>query len=401
VNRESVLGVHVPSRATGARGPRGLTAAGRTAAVRPQQRERVVHRGGGVGPGLVRRAEERVHGDAEHGAARVVAVPPLVGAYTRPMARARRGETAAPASTDVTAASIRGAGITLRLPSPLVELVDDRLGDVRLLLKRDDLIHGELTGNKWRKLKYVLADARSSGASTLLTFGGAYSNHLRAVAAAGRLYGFSTIGVVRGEERPYNPVLASAVADGMRLHYLDRASYRRKSDPDVVDALRRSFGDFYPIPEGGTTTLAVQGCAELVGEIDEPFDVITCPVGTGGTLAGLSAGLGPGRRALGISVLKGALSLDDEVAQLQRAAIGRVHANWTIDHRFHCGGFARRSPLLDEFLEGFASRHGLRLDPVYVGKMMLGLFTLISQGVVPAGTTVVAVVTGGPSDGSG
>jgi 1-aminocyclopropane-1-carboxylate deaminase len=282
----------------------------------------------------------------------------------------------------------------LQLPSPLQELHDDRLAGVRLLLKRDDLIHPQLTGNKWRKLKYLLADARASRASTLLTFGGAYSNHLRAVAAAGRMCGLTTIGVVRGEEEPYNAVLAEAAADGMRLHYMDRATYRRKTDPEVVDALHRRFGDFYLVPEGGSSRFAIAGCRELVDEIEQPFDVITCPVGTGGTLAGISAGLATGRRALGVSVLKGAASLDDDVRSLQLTATGRVLDNWAIEHRFHCGGFARRSAELDDFLDDFERRHGLRLDHVYVGKMMLGLFTLIGEGAFPAGSTVVAVVTG-------
>ena len=182
---------------------------------------------------------------------------------------------------------MRELELGLQLPSPLQELHDDRLAGVRLLLKRDDLIHPEVTGNKWRKLKYLLADARAARASTLLTFGGAYSNHLRAMAAAGRMCGFTTIGVVRGEEEPFNAMLAAAVADGMQLHYMDRVTYRRKTDPEVIDALHRKFGDFYLVPEGGSTAFAVRGCSELVDEIEQSYDVIMCPVGTGGTLAGI------------------------------------------------------------------------------------------------------------------
>ncbi len=288
-----------------------------------------------------------------------------------------------------------------RLPSPLDELVDDRLHGVRVLLKRDDLIHPDITGNKWRKLKYLLVDARASGASTLLTFGGAYSNHLRAVAAAGRRYGFSTVGVVRGEERPFNDLLAAAERDGMILYYLDRATYRRKNETDVLDSLRAEFGSFYLIPEGGSTRFAIQGCRELVEEIGEPFDVITCAVGTGGTLAGISAGLSAGQRAIGVSALKGATSIEHDVRSLQLDAIGRVLDNWTIDHRFHCGGFARRSPALGSFLIEFADRHGLRLDHVYVGKMMFGLFALVEEGVLAPGSTVIAVVTGRGPEGPG
>jgi 1-aminocyclopropane-1-carboxylate deaminase len=281
-----------------------------------------------------------------------------------------------------------------RTPSPLVELVDGRLGSVRVFLKRDDLIHSEVSGNKWRKLKYLLPDVRASGAATLLTFGGAYSNHVRAVAAVGKRTGLRTIGVVRGEERPYNAVLADCVRDGMQLHYLDRATYRLKSTPDVQARLRQQWGDFFLVPEGGTTARAVRGCAETVVEIERPFDVIVTAVGTGGTLAGLSSGLGSGQRAVGISVLRGAVSLDAEVAELQRAALGHRLDNWAIDHRFHHGGFARRSPELDAFLQEFEARHQLRLDHVYVGKMMFGLFAMVAAGELPASSVVVAVVTG-------
>jgi 1-aminocyclopropane-1-carboxylate deaminase len=207
--------------------------------------------------------------------------------------------------------------------------------------------------------------------------------------------------VVRGEEEPHNAVLDAAVADGMQPYYMDRATYRRKTDPEVLDALHRRFGDFYLVPEGGSTAFAVRGCTELVDEIGQPFDVITCPVGTGGTLAGISAGLALGQRALGFSVLKGASSLNDEVRALQLTATGRVTENWVIEHRFHCGGFARRSPELDDFLDEFDRRHGLRLDHVYVGKLLLGVFTLIEEGTFPVGSTVVAVVTGPGSGGSG
>lgn len=196
----------------------------------------------------------------------------------------------------------------MNVPSPLAELHDDRVArhGVRLLLKRDDLIHPELTGNKWRKLKYNLEAARDYGARTLLTFGGAYSNHIRAVAAAGHYFGFATVGVIRGEEHlPLNDTLAYAVSRGMRLAYLDRGTYREKMKPEVIRRLREEFGDFYLVPEGGSNALAIPGCAELVEEIAERFDVICCPVGTGGTLAGIASALGEGQRAIGFSVLKG------------------------------------------------------------------------------------------------
>ncbi|WP_248964076.1 1-aminocyclopropane-1-carboxylate deaminase/D-cysteine desulfhydrase [Sphaerisporangium perillae] len=319
-------------------------------------------------------------------------------------------------------------GLRLSLPSPLEELRDDRLGDVRLFLKRDDLIHPELPGNKWRKLKYNLAEAGRQGKDTLLTFGGAYSNHIRATAAAGRRFGFATIGVIRGEEHlPLNPTLALAVSWGMRLSYLDRATYRAKDTPEVISRLRAEWGDFYLLPEGGSNAFAVRGCAELPAELDAQlgieareaavlgaeagdgvglgaraiggaggFDVVCCACGTGGTLAGIAAGLAPGRRALGFPVLKGGGFLAGEVERLQRGALGAPTSNWSLDCGFHFGGYARRTPELDAFIEDFAARHGLTLERVYVAKMMYGIFALVAAGAFAPGTRVVTVVTGGP-----
>ncbi len=206
--------------------------------------------------------------------------------------------------------------------------------------------------------------------------------------------GFATIGVIRGEEQPFNESLALAVEDGMRLHYIDRATYRRKSDSTVLAMLRAELGEHYLIPEGGSAPAALLGCAELIAEIPEPFDLVVCPVGTGGTLAGLSMGLSPGQRVLGYAVLRGVEYLDDEIVRLQRETSGRILSNWTVDHRFHCGGFARRSAALDEFITDFERRHGFLLDRVYVAKAMLGLFTCIAQNELGTVGTVVFVVTG-------
>ena len=287
--------------------------------------------------------------------------------------------------------------LDLRLPSPLEELPDGRLtrAGVRLYLKRDDLISPEIPGNKWRKLKYNLTAARAQGHRVLLTFGGAYSNHIRATAAAGHYFGFATIGVIRGEEHlPLNPSLDYAARHGMRLVYLDRATYRDKMSPDVIAGLRGRFGDFYPLPEGGSNAAALRGCAEIPGEISQPFDLICCPCGTGGTLAGLAHGLAAGQRALGFSVLKGGQFLAGDVRSLQRAAFGAPSENWSIYHDFHFGGFAKRDPVLDEFITDFEKRHALALDWVYTAKMMYGLFALVQRGALRPGTVAVALITG-------
>jgi 1-aminocyclopropane-1-carboxylate deaminase/D-cysteine desulfhydrase-like pyridoxal-dependent ACC family enzyme len=268
---------------------------------------------------------------------------------------------------------------------------------IRLLLKRDDLIHPDLPGNKWRKLHLNLRAAADAGPRALLTFGGAYSNHLRATAAAGRLFGFSTLGVVRGDElarRPLNDSLARAAGDGMRLHFMDRATYRRKADPDVLRSLLERHGPAYVIPEGGSNALAARGCADLGRELRGAADTVAVACGTGGTLAGLAAGLGPGQRVIGFPVFRGGGFLHAEIRRLQEAAFGGLRGDWRLDDRFHHGGYARSSPALDEFAADFADRHGLAADRIYVAKALHGVFTLAAEGAIGPGSRLIVVVTG-------
>ncbi|GAB3300581.1 1-aminocyclopropane-1-carboxylate deaminase/D-cysteine desulfhydrase [Hymenobacter tenuis] len=271
---------------------------------------------------------------------------------------------------------------------------------VRLLLLRDDLNHPELPGNKWRKLKYNLQEAQRMGHNTLLTFGGAYSNHVAAVAAAGRLTGLRTVGVVRGEElrdKPLNPTLAQACADGMELHFVDRTTYRRKHDPEVLGALLHETGPAYILPEGGTNALALPGCAELVPELLAltDFDTLCVACGTGGTLAGLILGLNGQRQALGFAALKGADFLRHDVQKLTQQAAGHTFQNWQLRTDYHGGGYARLSPELRVFIREFQQRHNVLLDPIYTSKMMWGILDLMARGYFAVGSTVVAVHTGG------
>lgn len=285
----------------------------------------------------------------------------------------------------------------LRLPSPVVEIDDDRCAaaGVRVLLKRDDLIHPEIPGNKWRKLKDNIATARERGFKTLLTFGGAYSNHIRATAAVGAHFGFSTIGVIRGEEHlPLNPSLRYAVSRGMRLTYLDRTTYREKTSEAVIEALHREFGEFYLIPEGGSNAEAVRGCAELSDELEESVDVVFCAVGTGGTLAGLAAGARSGQLVVGVPVLKGGAFLEDDIVRLQEQVYGSRTGSWRLECDYHFGGYAKRTPELDHFIDDFEQRHGLRLDWVYEAKMMYALFDQVARDNFPTGTTIVALISG-------
>ncbi|MEU0007731.1 pyridoxal-phosphate dependent enzyme [Streptomyces sp. NPDC006314] len=286
--------------------------------------------------------------------------------------------------------------LTARLPSPLQEVRDDRFDrrGVRLLLKRDDLIHPELIGNKWRKL---VPNIEAAGGRALVTFGGAYSNHLRATAAAGRLLGFPTVGVVRGQElagRTLNPSLTRCAADGMRLHFVDRATYRRKSEPETLAGILRAAGagDAYVVPEGGSNTAAVRGCRALGEELRGRADVVAIACGTGGTLAGLAAGLGAGQRALGVPVLKGGF-LEAGIRGLQEGAFGGRRGEWSLDERFHFGGYARTTPELEAFAQDFEERHGLLVERLYVAKLLYGLVSLVEEGAIAGGTTVAAVMT--------
>lgn len=286
------------------------------------------------------------------------------------------------------------APLLLDLPEPFAE----RAG-VRLRLLRDDLLYPELPGNKWRKLKYNLLAAREQGHDTLLTFGGAYSNHLAAVAAAGRRQGFRTIGVVRGEEAAtLSPTLQQCRLDDMELHFVSREAYRRRDEAAWVGEWLTALGPAYVLPEGGTNALALRGVAELVQELDaagETYDALAVACGTGGTLAGLLTGLDGRRLAVGVAALKGADWLRAEVDALTEQATGRRYANYHLHLNAHFGGYARYSAELLAFIDSFYQRHHVLLDPVYTGRLLAGVLQLIEAGHFAPGSTVVAIHTGG------
>jgi len=281
---------------------------------------------------------------------------------------------------------------------PTIKIEDNLLKEasISLFVRREDLIHPHLSGNKWHKLKYNLIEAGKSGNKTLLTFGGAYSNHIYAAAAAGKIFGFETIGVIRGEEHtPLNSTLSFASSCGMKLFYLSRQDYRRKHEPEIIQMLEEKFGNFYLIPEGGSNTLAVKGCSEIIQSIDNEFDVICCASGTGGTIAGLICGLNGSRKALGFSVLKGAGFLSRNVEKLVESFSGKVFHNWQINYDHHFGGYARIDIRLLNFIEQFEQNTRIPLDPIYTGKMMFGIYELVKQGFFLKGTKIIALHTGG------
>jgi 1-aminocyclopropane-1-carboxylate deaminase/D-cysteine desulfhydrase-like pyridoxal-dependent ACC family enzyme len=281
------------------------------------------------------------------------------------------------------------------LPNLTTSLLVEK--ELKLYVKRDDLIHPTISGNKWRKLKYNLLKAREAGYTQLLTFGGAYSNHIAATAAAAKAYGFHSIGIIRGEElnESSNKTLTQATENGMDLQFISREKYRQKEQEDFINSLGKEYGDFYLIPEGGSNTLAVKGCTEIVSEIDIDFDCIISAVGTGGTLSGIACGLHEHQKAVGISALKGANYLDDEVKYLIQAYSGNELNNWQINHEYHLGGYAKVNDDLLHFIEKFKREHEIQLDQVYTGKMMKALFDLIEKDYFKKGSTIIALHTGG------
>ena len=269
--------------------------------------------------------------------------------------------------------------------------------DISLYIKREDLIHPEISGNKYRKLKYNLEQATLENKSTLLTFGGAFSNHISATSFAGKLHGFKMIGVIRGNELgddlentlQINPTLRFAHECGMQFKFVTRSDYRNKTAPEFIAKLAIEMGDFYLVPEGGTNELAVKGCEEILSEETEQFDVICLAVGTGGTISGLINSVKEHQKVLGFPALKGDF--------LQHEIKKYVHQtdNWKLNTDYHFGGYAKTSNELITFINQFKKETSIPLDPVYTGKLLYGIVDLINKGYFEKNTRILAIHTGG------
>ena len=260
---------------------------------------------------------------------------------------------------------------------------------VSLYIKRIDKVHGSVSGNKWFKLKYNLIEAKKRGYNTLLTFGGAYSNHIVATSFAAKENGFKSIGIIRGEEcLPLNSTLTSAKRNGMELHYVSRHDYRAKKSFNFLKKLKVQFGEFYLIDEGGTNEFAIQGSAEILGEHDIQ-DYICCAVGTGGTIAGIIRSASSNQIVIGFPAVKGPNFL-------QVAIKGWTSKkNWVLVNDYSCGGYAKINKSLLNVIDQFYKIHNIPLDVVYTGKMMTGILDLVSKDYFPKGSTILAIHTGG------
>ncbi|MFV8332278.1 1-aminocyclopropane-1-carboxylate deaminase/D-cysteine desulfhydrase [Flavobacterium sp. GSP14] len=266
------------------------------------------------------------------------------------------------------------------------------LNSISVAIKREDLIHPFVSGNKFRKLKYNLLEAKKEKHETLLTFGGAFSNHIAAVAYAGKENGFKTIGIIRGEELQdkitENPTLLFAQNCGMQFEFISREAYRSKSETSFSENLKQQFGAFYLIPEGGTNALAIKGCQEILTPEDAEFDYICCSIGTGGTISGIINSVLPHQKVLGFPALKGDF-LKDEIRNF-------VHNdNWELMNEYHFGGYAKVNPILIQFINQFYAENKIPLDPIYTGKMVFGVLDLIQKNYFRAGSKILLIHTGG------
>ena len=261
-----------------------------------------------------------------------------------------------------------------------------------MLIKREDLIHPVVSGNKFRKLKYNLIQAKDENQETLLTFGGAFSNHIPAVAFAGKKQGFKTIGIIRGDELrdkiQENPTLRFAQECGMQFEFVNRDEYRHKTEAYFLENLKQKFGDFYLIPEGGTNELAVKGCEEILTDEDAQFDYVCCAIGTGGTISGIINSILPHQKVLGFPALKGDF-LQNEIRNFAQ------NENWEIITDYHFGGYGKVKPELIAFINQFYKENKIPLDPIYTGKMVFGVIDLIQKNYFPENSKILLIHTGG------
>lgn len=264
--------------------------------------------------------------------------------------------------------------------------------EIELWIKRDDLLHRVISGNKWRKLKYSLDHALSSGADTLISMGGTYSNHLHALSYVGKTLGLKTIGLIRGEQpETLTPTLCDMRNWGMELKFISRSDYRLLRQYKGCHDLPDLEPQEYWLPEGGAQTLALKGVAELVGEIDVAYNILCAPCGTGATLAGIIDAVPEHVYVIGYAALKNAGFLLNDVESL----LPRPCTNWQINHNYHFGGFAKTSTELLAFIADFEFKTGILLEPVYTGKMMYALYDLITKHSFKPGQRIIAVHTGG------
>ena len=284
--------------------------------------------------------------------------------------------------------------VQAQLPSP-IELLYERRG-VQVYVKREDNIHPEYGGNKWRKLKYNIAKYREGEYKTLVTFGGPFSNHIAATAALAHALDIPAVGLIRGTyEDPHNPTLQRARQYGMRLLQLPKEQYRLKEASPATQQILSTIASPLLIPEGGANASGRQGCAEIMTEIEnysadqDPFDALYLPAGTGTTAAGMMAAHGVSSQVLHIVAVLRDASLQERMEE------ARGESQWQLLTDYHFGGFARVTSELVTFINDFKAAYGLALDPIYNGKAMYALCDRIDKGYHKEGSRLLYIHTGG------
>ncbi|ALB42468.1 MULTISPECIES: 1-aminocyclopropane-1-carboxylate deaminase/D-cysteine desulfhydrase [Nostocales] len=287
---------------------------------------------------------------------------------------------------------------------PLIQQIHSEIcaiADTRLYVLRLDIMHPHVNGNKWFKLKYNLVEAKEKNFSTILTFGGAYSNHIYATAAAGNLFGFRTIGLIRGEENiPLNPTLQFAVAQGMELVYIDRQTYKKRHTEELQNQLKQRFGEVFIIPEGGCNLNGLRGCIEILQTVRK-FNTICLACGTGTTLAGMTLSLSQEQKVIGFPVLKGGDFLNEDINNLLTNYLAsglptlvNTPAPWQLICDYHFGGYAKVTNKLKLFCQDFQQQYDIPLDYIYTGKMFYGVMDLIAKGFFKS-ESLLLIHTGG------
>ena len=274
--------------------------------------------------------------------------------------------------------------ITQKISYPLL-----KEKEIQLFIKRIDLIHPFISGNKYYKLKYNLLESEKQKKNTILTFGGAYSNHIEATAFEAKEKGFKSIGIIRGEETmPLNDTLSFAKENGMQIHYVSREEYRQKHTDSFINRLKEKFSDFYLVPEGGTNQLAIKGTQEILDKNDTQ-DFICSAIGTGGTISGIINSVSNKQKVLGFPAIKGSWDLKKDITNWT------TNNNWQLIEDYNFGGFAKISDELISFITDFYKTQNIPLDANYTGKMMFGILDLIDKDYLPKGSSVLAIHTGG------
>ena len=280
----------------------------------------------------------------------------------------------------------------INIPTPIVQIYDDLFIEkgVEVFVKRDDLTHEHISGNKFRKLKYNLLFAEKIGKKKLLTFGGAYSNHIAAFAEAAALFGFEAKGIIRGDELNENssPTLKRAFERGMKFEFVSREAYRHKTE-----ICQKYEKEYLIIPEGGSNDLALKGVAELMDEIEQSkFNFICTAVGTGGTMAGLLSNNDFQGKVIGISVLKNGEFLRNEIESFLSKSFP---SNALLETEYHFGGYGKHDNVLLEFINNFEKKHNIPLDQVYTGKLFYGILDKINKNHFKKGSRILLIHTGG------